>query len=216
MAALEQDVLGLDVPVHDAPAVRVREGVGHLAADPQGVVDRKLLLAVEPVAQRLALDVGHHVVEVPRGLARIVEREDVRVGEPRGGLDLAQEALLAERGGHLGEQDLDRDRAAVAEVLGEVDRGHGAPAELRTEIVPVGEGGPQAIRDGGGVGGVGHRQVRVEVRRGSCASILRDKPRVGSKRRANGPERSRQRGSYPLQQDRPGPSARSTSQDFSG
>jgi len=53
--------------------------------------------------------------------------------EPRGDLDLAQESLRAEQGGQLGGQDLDRDTAAVLEVLGEKDRGpcRRAPARAR-------------------------------------------------------------------------------------
>ena len=48
----EQDVLRLDVAVHDAVAVRVVERVGHLARDAERLVDRQLPLAVEPVAER--------------------------------------------------------------------------------------------------------------------------------------------------------------------
>ena len=47
--------------------------------------------------------------------------------------DLAQKALGAERGGELGLEHLERDRAAVLEVAGEVDRGHAAAAELALE-----------------------------------------------------------------------------------
>ena len=41
--------------------------------------------------------------------------------EPGGDPDLAQEALGAERGAELGVQDLERDRAVVLEIVGEVD-----------------------------------------------------------------------------------------------
>ena len=60
--------------------------------------------------------------------------------QPGGELDLALEALGAERGGELGMQHLERDRAVVLEVLGEVDRGHAAAAELALEAVAIGEG----------------------------------------------------------------------------
>ena len=59
--------------------------------------------------------------------------------EPGGELDLALEALGAEGGSQLGVEDLERDRAVVPEVLGEVDRGHAAPAELTLEPVAVGQ-----------------------------------------------------------------------------
>ena len=43
VAALEQDVLGLDVAMDDAVRVRVLERVGDLARDAHRVVDRELL-----------------------------------------------------------------------------------------------------------------------------------------------------------------------------
>ena len=60
--------------------------------------------------------------------------------EPGGELDLAEEALGAERGGELGMEHLERDRAVVPEVLGQVDGGHAAAAELALDAVAVGEG----------------------------------------------------------------------------
>ena len=61
-------------------------------------------------------------------------------------LDLALEALGAERGGELGQEDLEGDRAVVAEVVRQVDDGHAAAAELALERVAVGEGVAQAVR----------------------------------------------------------------------
>ena len=56
-----------------------------------------------------------------------------------GDLDLAGEPLAAERGGELGAEDLHGDLAVVLEVLGEVDGGHAAGAELALDAVAVGE-----------------------------------------------------------------------------
>ena len=57
--------------------------------------------------------------------------------QPGGELDLALEPLGAERGGQLGVEHLERDRPVVPEVLGEVDRGHAAAAELALEPVAI-------------------------------------------------------------------------------
>ena len=64
VAALEQDVLRLDVAVDDAVGVGVAQRVGDLAGDLERVVDGELLFAVEPVAEGLALDEGHDVERV--------------------------------------------------------------------------------------------------------------------------------------------------------
>ena len=59
--------------------------------------------------------------------------------ELRGDLDLSQEALGTECVGKFRLQDLERDGAVVLQVLGEVDGGHPAVAELALEAVAVGE-----------------------------------------------------------------------------
>ena len=98
----DQDVLGLDVAVHDVLLVRVAERGGDLTGEPQRVLDRQLRLAPQPRAERLARDVRHHVVEEAAGCPRIEQRHDVRMIQPRGDLDLAQEPLAADRRGISG------------------------------------------------------------------------------------------------------------------
>jgi hypothetical protein len=63
---VQQDVLGLDVPVHHVVPVRVVECPGHLLGDSKRVGHRELFLAGEPVAEGLALDVGHDVIQERR------------------------------------------------------------------------------------------------------------------------------------------------------
>ena len=60
--------------------------------------------------------------------------------EPGLGADLPLEALDAERGAQLGVEHLERDAAAVAEVLGEVDGRGRAAADLPLDPVASGEG----------------------------------------------------------------------------
>ena len=139
LPVVQQDVLGLDVAVNDAVPVRVVERARDLARDPHRLVDRQLLLAVEPVAERLALDVRHDVVQEAVGGAGIEQREDVRVLQVRRGADLGQESLGADHRGELGPQHLDRDLAVVAKIVGEVDGRHAAGPELPKDAVAFGE-----------------------------------------------------------------------------
>ncbi len=125
--------------------VRVVERVGHLPGDPHRLVHAELRFPVQPAAQRFALDVRHDVEEEAVGGAGVEERQDVRVLELGGGGDLLHEALGTEDGGQLGLQHLDGHLAQVAEVLGQVDRGHAARAELPLDAVAVGEGDGETV-----------------------------------------------------------------------
>ena len=100
-AVVQQDVLGLDVAMDDALAVGVVEGVGDSRGDAHRLVDRSWVSRSSLLAQRLALDEGHDVVEEAVRRARVEQRQDVRVRERGGGLDLGDEALGAEDGGEL-------------------------------------------------------------------------------------------------------------------
>ena len=143
-------------PITRAVRVRVRQRVRQLGGPAQHVRERLRAVAAEAVAQALALHQRHGVPQQRRaharlggGLARIDEGQDVRMLEPCGEPDLAQEPVGAETGGQLGPEDLDRNRAIVAEVVRAVDHGHAAAAELPLDPVAVGERGGKA---GGGVG----------------------------------------------------------------
>ena len=148
---MQQDVLRLDVAMHDAAAMGVVERTRHLGGNADRIRNRELLVPRQPVAEGLALDVGHDVEQqsgvVRRegvgsrhaGHAAVEQGQDVRVLEVGGGLDLGQEALGADDGGEFGAEDLDGDGAIVLEVVGQVDRGHAALAELALDAVAVGQ-----------------------------------------------------------------------------
>ena len=68
----------------------------------------------------------------------------------RGGeLDLAEEAVGAERRRQLGVNDLERDRPLLPEVLSQVDRGHPAATDLALDAKAVGQG---SLKSSGGIG----------------------------------------------------------------
>jgi hypothetical protein len=128
MARREEDVLGLDVAMHQSHRVGMPECVSDLFGDLECVLDGELLLPPQAIAQRLALDVRHRVEELAVRFTAVVEREDVRVVELGRDLDLAEEALTTERRRELGTQHLQGDLTIEFLVLGEVHHSHPATA----------------------------------------------------------------------------------------
>ena len=139
MPAGEQDVLRLDVAMYHAVPVRVLERVGGLRCDPERRVHGKLLVSIEPVPQRLALDERHREPELPRRFARIVDRQDVRMLQAGGEPDLALEPLRTEGVAEVRMEHLEGDGTVVPEVVRQVHRRHTAPAELALDAVALGE-----------------------------------------------------------------------------
>ena len=145
LRAGQEHVLRLDVPVHDPPRVGVGECVADLAGNPEGVVNPELVLARYAITQRLSLDERHDVVEVPAGRAGVVEREDMWMLQLRGGANLAQESIGADRGSDVGAQHLDRHESTVLEVAREVDGCHPATTKLPVDLIPVRKRCSQAV-----------------------------------------------------------------------
>src|SRR5207249_7474987 len=131
-ASFEQDIVGLDVAVDDTDRVRGAQRVGGVDHDAARLLRRQPAPAFEPGRERLPVDVRHHEVdEAVRPFADAVDRDNVRVGQPGGGLRLAQEPdadLLAE--GELRREYLDGHLAFQALVTRLVHDAHPAAADL--------------------------------------------------------------------------------------
>src|SRR2546430_16344938 len=89
----------------------------------------------------------------------------MRMGEARRDLDLAQEALGTEGSRQLGTEHLDRDGAAVLQVLGQIDRRRAPVAQLPVDRVPIGQGGLQTRQNLEHAAPGGGSSVRSEERR---------------------------------------------------
>jgi hypothetical protein len=120
--------------------VREVQRPGHRACDLYRFVDGELLFPIELVAEGFALHVRHHIIKERICLTRIVERQDVRVLQVGGYLDLLQEALAAQNGRQLRPQHLHRNFALVLEVFSEIHGGHATGANLILNGVAVAEG----------------------------------------------------------------------------
>lgn len=145
-ALVQHDVLGLDVAVHQPAPVCVVERPDHLPRDLERLGDGEPPFRLEAVAQRGPLDEGHHVVDHPRGLAGVVQGQDVRVGQRGGDLDLVQEPRGPDPLGQLRAERLEGDGPVVPDVLGQEDDGHPPRAEPALDAVAVGQRVAQAVR----------------------------------------------------------------------
>ncbi len=133
----EQHVGGLDVAVDDPPLVdRVKAG-RHPGEDPQGLRGLEAALAVEQLAERLALDVLHDDDQVPvGGRHHVIDGDEVRMADRGAHERLAPQPAEPPYVGvaaHL----LERDAAPEHRVLGEVDGRHPAGPEGRDDAVSV-------------------------------------------------------------------------------
>ena len=163
MATGQEDIIRLDVAMHHAMRVRVGKRIRDLDEDLHRIVDWELAVSREPVAQRLALDVRHDVIEETACFARVQQRQDVGVLKLGCGLDLPREPIAPERGGQLGAQHFDRDLAMVLDIEGKIDGRHPPRAKLPLDAVAAGQRLRHALES------VGHARLTCDRQR-ECAS----------------------------------------------
>ena len=137
MAALQQNVLRLDVAMDHATLVGVLQRIRHFTRNAQRVIHRELTLPIESAAQRLAVDERHHVEQLTIGAAAVEQRQDVRMLQRGGKLDLLKKPLRADDRTELGMQQLDRHVAPVTHVLGQIHGRHAALPELAFQPVAI-------------------------------------------------------------------------------
>ena len=133
--ARDEQVVGLQVAVHDAALVSGGESLRDLERVVHGLLLRDRA-RVELPAQGLALQELHRRVRDAVLRSEVEDREDVRVRQRRHGLRLALEA--GQRVGILREpfgKDLDGDVAVELRVAGAVDLAHAAGAERGKDLV---------------------------------------------------------------------------------
>jgi hypothetical protein len=143
--ALEKDVLGLEIAMHDAELVRLGERAAHLGQDLEHPLPLERLLLVEDLVQAASLEQLHRDVERAVGRAiEVVRRDRVRVAQ------LAQHVALAAKPRdevlvlrHVGVQQLQRDLAPGRELQPAIHRAEAALADLRLDVKSVVERLPE-------------------------------------------------------------------------
>ncbi len=93
----EQHVVRLDVAMNDILLVGVRQRARDVAQNAHALGDAEPTLALEPRAKRFALLERHDEVQHLVHVARVVERHDVGMPQPRGDSDFAKESFTRER-----------------------------------------------------------------------------------------------------------------------
>ena len=142
----QEDVLGLEVAVHEARVVRGLQRGEQLEPELDHALRGELLVAYR-LGERVAFEQLEHEVERAIVLAPAVEHlHDARVVDGRGGARLAQEAL----GGHLRAREarvhqLQGDAPVRELVLRHVHRAHAAGAEQAFDPVFAGDLLPDAL-----------------------------------------------------------------------
>ena len=139
LAVVQQDVFGFNVSVQDALAMRVVERAGDRAGDRDRFIDGQFVLACQTVAQGLAFDQGHDVIQEPLDRTGIVKGHDVRVLQLRRDADLSKESIGAQQRRQLRPQDLHRDLALVLQVGRGKDNRHAAFSQPTFEPVVLRE-----------------------------------------------------------------------------
>ena len=103
--------------------------------------------AIEPSPQRLALDELAHDEGARVEVAEVVDDEDVRMIERRGGSRLGVEpAQTIGVGGDLRRQQLQRDRTIELRIVRAIDLAHAAGADPRDDAIAADGAADQLVR----------------------------------------------------------------------
>src|SRR5689334_20650147 len=99
MMMQEQNVFGLNVPVHEAKTVGVPQRLTYLPSDPQCLLHRKLPFPIESLPEGLTLDIGHYIVEKTVMSARVEEWQYVGMAQAGGDRYFAEKSIRADSPG---------------------------------------------------------------------------------------------------------------------
>jgi hypothetical protein len=131
----DHQVRGLEVPVHDARVMGLRQSIRDLYGIFQ-CLRRAHSSGANQRVERLTRDVLHHDEIHTVVSTDVVDGDDVGMIQGGGGLRLLDEALLSFGVGDLVvRQDLERHHALQAQVAGQVNDTHTAFAELRFDPI---------------------------------------------------------------------------------
>src|SRR5918993_616015 len=105
-------------------SVRRLKCVGNLVGNVQGFIQRKLLLPLEALCQRLTIDIGRRVEGDTFRFAGAEHRQDIGMLERGRDPDFPLEALGSKKGHEVRTEYLYCHKTVLLEIAGEIDRSH--------------------------------------------------------------------------------------------
>ncbi len=169
----EKDVPRREVPVNDAMRMGVSHGLGDLDPDPERLPQREDALC-SPLGERAPSEQLQDEIGPLLAAPHVVQRDDVRVRQPRCRLRLVKQPLLPEVELRPGPQDLEGDVAPQFPVASLVDVAEAPAPNLSQEL--------EAADDLSGMEG-GERQAGLARRLGQLLEQGRHRPRLQARRR---------------------------------
>jgi len=117
--------------------MRVLDALAELRRDLQSARQRHLLGPRESPLEVFTREVFHREIRPPFVLSQVVDRDDVLVGELRGGARFAEEALAHLGVVHVGcGYELQRDDPLQDGIVRAVHDAHAAVSELLVKLIP--------------------------------------------------------------------------------
>jgi len=168
IVSVHEHVRRLDVAVDKAFRVRrVKRGT-NLTADRESTRSVQSALVTQESSKIRAVDKTHREIEAAVHVARVVDRDDVRMLERHGELRLTDESRAKPRiESKLGRYELEGNGALQSQVVGAVDDTHRAATDQRLDSI-ADEVGPDLVlelcRHGLATSSIGRRRGRANRR----------------------------------------------------
>ena len=166
---IQENVLGLDVPVDHVVPVRVLERLQNGHGNRHRFFNRKLRVVLKAVAKGTSGDEGHDEVQKPGGFSHVEQWKDPGMLESGENCDFAMEPVPANRLLQMRIKNLDGNRNAIEEPICAEHLRHPTSPDLAVHEVAVGDGLSESV-EGTWQGSLGPSRARRSCGSGPCSA----------------------------------------------